>query len=116
VKQFTVKPFIVKPFVVDLNAPQFHYFFLAGASLFLGVGFMAMSILEMTLGDRGGQGFTWAGLLAILLANALVGVARLVRDTNKSQAELTMRLTEQDERIRMLEAQLTALTTPSPTA
>jgi hypothetical protein len=115
-KTFTVRPLIVKPFVVDPNAPQWRFFVLAGLSYLFGVGTFATGLFAHILGfGIEGSLYTWFGIVTTFLGFAFVAIGKLVRDGQKSQAEMTKRLAEQDELIRKLEERLAALT-PHPPA
>ena len=108
-------PAVSKPFVFDSDAPLSRLYGLAGLSFLYSALLLSGGIYGLVHNIRELVFGSWLGAIASWLGFALILIGRLVRSTQKDQSEMTKRLTEQDERIRQLEAQLAALSTPSPT-
>lgn len=58
--------------------------------------------------------FTWLGVIGVFTAVLFHTVGRIERDAAQTKSDLTMRLADQDDRIRRLEEQIVALTPPLP--
>jgi hypothetical protein len=97
------------------DGPQWRYYGLAVFSFVFSAMFIAMGLLGVFYRLEGLGTFGYLGALACWCGVAFVAIGKLVRDVQKNQDDTTKRLTEQDERIRKLEAQIAALTPPSPT-
>lgn len=114
-KLLVVKPFIVKPFVVDPNARYWGWFVAAWIAYLVAIGsFITSVVFSIAFGSSDAAVTILLTPPAAWIGNALVATGRFVRDTEKTQTETTKRLAEQDDRIHQLEAQVAALSTPSP--
>jgi hypothetical protein len=118
-KPFVVKPFVVKPFVVKpLGTPGPHWlsYLLAGLVFLLSVSALIGALIIRTTDTGIFLTCIYTSQLANFLGLAFCALGRVQRETGKNQADLTKRLTEQDERIRQFEARIAALLPPSPPA
>jgi hypothetical protein len=104
----------VKPLVLnldyskpDLGKPHLPIYLMGWASLPI-----AFSCIIGTFLISGDWRFLLplVGILGVFAGFGLLHVARFVRTANADRGELTLRVAEQDERIRKLEEQLATLT------
>jgi hypothetical protein len=118
VKLFKVKPFSVE----DLTKfPPRHWSLYLFGFLCLFIGCLALSWrwyvrvggVSPTEGDVA-LVYTFVGLLGVWTGVVCFATGRVAKESADSNDELTKRLTEQEERIRSLEAQVAALTPPAP--
>jgi hypothetical protein len=105
--------------VADLNAFMrrlrlYAFAFLCGLIAVTAFGRRFLTPIGSTDSDLA-MAFLYIGLLSVMIGALCIVLDQLHAHTESADSRLMKRLTEQEERIRALEAQIAALTPPHPT-